>query len=457
MWLLPHNTGNKNLTLYLPPSRTKYIPRPQSHSNTFDSQPQSLQPNSYSPYHSTLTDNSPCALHCTMQEAEMRTSMSSTTPTPEKVPCSSFPPGKVSISDKAINYSTRCTFRIKARCVRRIRLKERWTISRLLELQKGFEVLEHALVNVFRCFDFLLMVSVVYDILFAGVLQKAGEWGGPECRAVGEKHVSNNMRIIETGGWLIVSVSVWYLLDVPGLFRWMEKSTTKELEAQAQSKMNAKPSLLLAYERVLASIHFAMTMQLVYWKFNDKVMIMLAQPCHVLLFLQGVALLSTTSLGPLITVLQLPTLFGALLAMIVPATSGLTPFEVTCYWLEHILIQIGPFYLLSRQNFIALKICNLKTFVMGVWICQVAHWTFYDWVDQLAEVNVEFMLCPTFGMVETFKSLPPYLLLPSWRSTLTWFVAISAVFLSNGYALSARIIRFMVASSAEANTTKKKK
>jgi hypothetical protein len=135
--------------------------------------------------------------------------------------------------------------------------------------------------------------------------------------------------------------------------------------------------------------------------------------------------------------------------MIVPATSGLSTLEVKCYWVQHLLIQLGPVYLLCRQDFVALKVCNLKSIIAGIWICQVAHWTFYDWVDFLADVNVEFMLCPTEGMIEAFSLVPPglkALLQPSWRTTLTWFVALSAIPLSYAYALLCHAIRLLTAT-----------
>lgn len=264
--------------------------------------------------------------------------------------------------------------------------------------------------------------------------------------------------------WLAFSISVYLLLDVPGVVSWMHKTATKELEHQGaiSSSMDGEDALprpvvgkkgrWSMYEKALAAVHFFMFVQLVYWKFRDNVLIMLTQPCHILLFLQGVALLSSTSLGPLITVLQLPTLFGSLLAMIVPATSGLSTIEVRAYWIQHLLIQVGPVYLLSRQNFAALKVCNLKSIIVGIWICQIAHWTFYDWVDFWADVNVEFMLCPTEGMIAAFSLVPPglkALLQPSWRTTLTWFVALSAIPLSYAYVLLCHAIRLSTASRSK--------
>ena len=287
------------------------------------------------------------------------------------------------------------------------------------------------------------LAAAVHDRFFGGVLDKAREkdgwsWGGPECREVGERWASKSQRQIESAFWLLFAAAVYYAIDVPKVFKWMHDVSTKELETQARSKAAAKGFWQMTYERVLAAVHFVLFGMLIYWKYIDRVSVLLTQPCHLIVLLQGVALLSTTSLGPLITVLQMTTLFGGLLAMIVPATAGLSAMEVTCYWLEHVLIQVGPIYLLSRQNFVALKVCNVKSILLGVWVCLVAHWTYYDWMDHLFNVNVDFMLCPTVGMLEIFRLLPPVLSLPSWASSICLFTMLFGFLLSYCYVWCAR-------------------
>ena len=142
--------------------------------------------------------------------------------------------------------------------------------------------------------------SVLYNLFFQGALVKGGDWGGPICRS---KSVSSETRILETAMWLAFSISVYLLLDVPGVVSWMHKTATKELEHQGaiSSSMDGEDALprpvvgkkgrWSMYEKALAAVHFFMFVQLVYWKFRDNVLIMLTQPCHILLFLQGVALL----------------------------------------------------------------------------------------------------------------------------------------------------------------------
>lgn len=277
-------------------------------------------------------------------------------------------------------------------------------------------------------------MEIAHDYVFGGALRKGGDWAGPDCAAA----VPGAMHLYEGLAWVVIAALLYYALDVRGVIG----SLTSAVKSKGTTKGKGGNSLILLFERVLSVMHFTMFAQLVYWKFNDKAMIMLAQPCHIILFLEGIALLSPSSsaLGSTISVLVLPALTGTLLAMIVPGTSGLSKLEVTCYWLQHIIIQIVPFYLLVRRDFQALRLCSIRTVLVGIWILQVAHWTFYAGVDFLFSVNVEFMLCPTFGMRDTFSAFPAYLFFPSYRTTLTWVVALLAIAVSYSYIFPARIL-----------------
>lgn len=281
--------------------------------------------------------------------------------------------------------------------------------------------------------------------IFAGALRKGGDWAGPDCRA----SVSYDMHIKESAVWFLIAVLLYYLFDLSAVFNTISLKARNEIKSQTRFQSSAKGFIQNAFEKCLAMTHFFMFMQLIYWKFNDQAMVMLAQPCHIILVLQGIALLSSTTLGPLLTVLMLPALTGTLLAMVVPGTSGLSPLEITCYWVQHVLIQVVPLYLLSRQNFLAAKLCTLKTVLAGIWILQVGHWVFYELVDVLFDVNVEFMLCPTFGMRDAFTAFPSFLFLPTYRTTLTWLVAILAVGVAYFYILVTRLLSSLFGSKKQ--------
>ena len=95
-----------------------------------------------------------------------------------------------------------------------------------------------------------------------------------------------------------------------------------------------------------------MYLHLLYFKTNSKALIIvLLQPCHVILLLEGIAVVSRSTLGVKISLFILPALIGTLLAMLFPDTSGLEQFlEEPSYWVQHYLIQAVPLYLLCRRN-----------------------------------------------------------------------------------------------------------
>ena len=64
---------------------------------------------------------------------------------------------------------------------------------------------------------------------------------------------------------------------------------------------------------------------------REACLVVLLQPCHVILCLEAWALLSGQS-G--VAVLLLPALTGTALAMVVPGTSGLDTTQTIAYWAQ---------------------------------------------------------------------------------------------------------------------------
>jgi hypothetical protein len=98
------------------------------------------------------------------------------------------------------------------------------------------------------------------------------------------------------------------------------------------------------------------------------------------LFLQGIALLSTGSLGHIIIIFMLPALTGTFLAMLFPDIGGLDqPLELESYWLQHYLIQAMPIYLLIRHQALALRNTTIWTSAIGgLWILWFLHFSLYE-------------------------------------------------------------------------------
>eukprot|EP00981_Chlorochromonas_danica_P002036 scaffold416_cov161-Ochromonas_danica.AAC.4 len=174
-------------------------------------------------------------------------------------------------------------------------------------------------------------------------------------------------------------------------------------------------------------------------------LINLLQPCHLILLLQGLALLYDGVMAVNITIFLLPALTGTLLAMLFPETGGLDQFfEAESYWIQHVLIQLLPLYLLARRDFLALGHANLFSTQVGLLILMFLHFSLYEVIDWYLGVNVEFMLCPTGPMVEIFSHLPSILTQPSYRSTLTLAVLIVGNVVAFVYIQIASLIRSIV-------------
>ena len=207
---------------------------------------------------------------------------------------------------------------------------------------------------------------------------------------------------------LLASIS-YYALNVGGVIR---NVAIKDADCKSSSGLET------VIDTLLGCVHFGMYLHLLYFKTNSKALIIvLLQPCHVILLLEGIAVVSRSTLGVKISLFILPALIGTLLAMLFPDTSGLEQFlEEPSYWVQHYLIQAVPLYLLCRRNFQVARLCSWKTVCAGLWILHTLHYAVYEVIDLLITVNVEFMLCPTAAMASVFELLPSAILYPSYRT-----------------------------------------
>ena len=286
------------------------------------------------------------------------------------------------------------------------------------------------------------MADQLYEYFIGGALVQGGSWGGPECYG----HVPPMVHLIETAGWLFLSAVAYYGLGIPSVLR------SVKVKPEECKSANIFESIL---DTVLGSIHFAMYLHLLYFKTNSKALcIVLMQPCHVILLLEGIALFSRSKLGINISLFILPSLIGTLLAMIFPDTSGLYQWlEAESYWVQHYLIQAVPLYLLCRRNFQVARLCTFKTVLTGLWILNVLHYTAYEGFDLLTSVNVEFMLCPTGAMHTVFAQLPSFILQPSYRTPLTAVVNVVAIPIAYAYIVPARVLMSIFGKAAKEKKT----
>jgi hypothetical protein len=211
--------------------------------------------------------------------------------------------------------------------------------------------------------------TAIHDLLVAGPLKHGGSWGGVACRA----HLSLPRHVLESTFWMLVCYVTFHLFNLGKRLNDLRAVAKIELDRP----LNASTSRIL--DRLLATVHFAMFGQLIYYKWNFSSLINLIQPCHVILFLEGVALSSDGPLGVMITTIILPALSGTFLALLFPDTTGLDqPYEEISYWIQHYLIILVPIYLLQRSNGVACRLCSNYTIGIGIWILAILHFSFYE-------------------------------------------------------------------------------
>jgi hypothetical protein len=111
-------------------------------------------------------------------------------------------------------------------------------------------------------------------------LKNGGSWGGPLCHST----ISLQTHIIESTGWLIIWIFLYFLFD----------STTKikELVKRIDAALEATPSTTASrrMETALGCVNLVLYLQIIYYKSSIHSLINLLQPCHVLLLLQCVSL-----------------------------------------------------------------------------------------------------------------------------------------------------------------------
>lgn len=207
----------------------------------------------------------------------------------------------------------------------------------------------------------------LHKVLVTGALSKG--WGGPECRAA----LPIKIHLAESAFWLAIAAIVYKFYDLPAKYKSLVTSVQNDLSKTPINK-NAR-----VFELALATVHFGMFAQIIYYKMNILSMVNMIQPCHVILLLQGIALFSTGSTGVIISLCVLPSLTGTLLAMLFPDTGGLDQhLEMESYWIQHYLVQAVPLYLLTRRDFVALKNASLLNVVCGLWILLLLHFSLYE-------------------------------------------------------------------------------
>jgi len=260
-----------------------------------------------------------------------------------------------------------------------------------------------------------------YEIVISGGYKKGGSWGGAECGS----YVDADIHIKESCVWLIFMGILYVLLKFNDKVKQLDKQIQQELDVE----IPRRPTVYRILDIALATIAFTNWFMVLYYKINLRSLINLLQPCHLVLLAQAFALKSNSSTGIMISLLSLPMVSGSGAALLFPDTSGLDQWmEEPAFWLQHYFIQSVPLYLLLRYNFLAARIIDFKTITLGAWILVFMHWIFFEPIDYMFHVNVNFFLCPASAMESAFEAMVPKILMwPSYRTFIMWFLYVTIV------------------------------
>ena len=132
-------------------------------------------------------------------------------------------------------------------------------------------------------------------------------------------------------------------------------------------------------------------------------MIWLLNPCHVTVLIQAtLSLAPNTPLFQKVHTYWSAWVFGAMLALAIPHTYGLSLFEVIVFYLEHCYIfPFGPLLLYRRFGFLKPTLTNQLASYSSI---MVYHLTVLMFVGITTMVSINFVLCHS-----PFDPFSPYI------------------------------------------------
>lgn len=231
--------------------------------------------------------------------------------------------------------------------------------------------------NRYESFLFILVAKMSIEVnnlllnyLVSGGLAKGGLWGGDECYNA----IPMEAHVRETTFARASSLIVFYFLGFYGHI----KSLVSKIDAILKDEQ-LNWQYQFAIDRIFSFFYMGIVVMQIFYKINLHSLVNLLQPCHLTLFLQTAALLSSGRTGILIAILWLPMTAGSGSALLFPSTGGLDqPFEMQLFWIQHILIQVMPLYLLLRHNGAGMKLLSLKSVLLGNWLLISLHWWLFE-------------------------------------------------------------------------------
>ena len=213
------------------------------------------------------------------------------------------------------------------------------------------------------------LLSFLYEYTFQGGLSKGGTWGGHEC----SQAVPFSTHILELAIWSVVLYTAGIFLEIKQHFNGMQHQIKI-------SVMNHKRNIFSTTSDIIFAVfHLGIWCIVLYYKICLKSLINLLQPCHILLLMQGYALLANDSTAAFFGSLSLPLITGAFGGLVIPATDGLDyPFEKELFFIQHYLMLITALFLLLRNNCISFQLLSFRTIAIGNYFVLLLHWFFFS-------------------------------------------------------------------------------
>ena len=162
------------------------------------------------------------------------------------------------------------------------------------------------IVGLDKVFEFL------HEYIFVGGIKKGGTWGGIQCYLA----IPLDKYIVEIVLWLFLAGFSLAACDL-GRHYFSLKRKAKMLLTGHVRTMSAR-----VVDAIFALMHFGIWLLVVYYKICLHSLVNLLQPCHLLLLLQGIAVISSDVHGAMLGSLSFPLIVGAALGLLVPATDG---------------------------------------------------------------------------------------------------------------------------------------
>ncbi|XP_059819631.1 transmembrane protein 164-like isoform X4 [Hypanus sabinus] len=227
-------------------------------------------------------------------------------------------------------------------------------------------------------------LSHFLDTVYGGVDPNITGNGGPECAAF----LSVRQRALESVIMIAVSllqIVLAYQKIGDGFWEHWNRSGSAQGHHETLGRNILQAALCLTFGLEIG------------FKCASKTLIYLLNPCHVVTALQIFLLTCPPCQAVLILFrLHVHMLNGPLLALLFPVVNTrLLPFETEVYYIQHLLMYVVPFYLLSKGGVYKPEpLGDFRWAVLATGLLFLYHYTILQTLAVVTMVNLNNMLCP---------------------------------------------------------------